>query len=68
VKIHRDWKPLVRELRDAGYEVRPGGRHYAIYRISDGQKVNQLPCTSSDRRALKNKRADLRRLGFLARA
>lgn len=65
MKIHRDWRPLVKELKLAGYVVLPGGNHYGIHRVSDGKKVNQLPSTPSDHRAVLNKRCDLRKAGIL---
>ena len=61
--IGKDWKPLVRELRAAGCEIETGGKHYTIKR--DGKTVGHLPISPSDRRALLNKRAQLRTAGVL---
>lgn len=62
--IHKDWKPLVRELRRAGYKVKPGSNHHRILN-KNGKFVAPLATTPSDHRALKNQRAQLRRNGIL---
>lgn len=67
-KLHRDFRPLVRELEALGFVVEPGGKHYLIKRISNGKTVGSLPRTPSDRRNILNTRSDLRRAGILPRA
>lgn len=65
MKIHKDWKPLVKEIRELGYDVVMGGKHLHIKKGT--QTVGHLPCSTSDHRALKNARAQLRNTGILPR-
>ena len=61
---NKDFKQFKKELRAAGaeFEIRNSGKGVII--LPDGKKYF-CPATPSDHRALKNIRADLRRLfGF----
>lgn len=58
-----DVRAMVGKLRDSGFKVEESGSgHLKVYG-PNGRLVSTLPKTPSDRRALKNARAQFRRLG-----
>jgi hypothetical protein len=67
-KVSSDWRPIVRELRAAGFELewRGRGQHVAVLR--DGKRVFTMPatCKRGEHRTIVNTRAQLRRLGLIA--
>jgi len=63
MSMNGDWKKLIRQLRQQGFEViqnRRGG-HMKVYQ--DGKLFSVMPATASDSRALRNQKATLRRKG-----
>lgn len=63
--IHKDLRPLVKELRKRGYTIaQTRGNHYGVYAAS-GTLLQVFAATASDHRAIKNLRADLRRKGMI---
>ncbi len=64
MKIPREWRKLVEQIRKNGYTVEPGGRHLTV-RNGEGKAVHFLPSTPSERRGLLNNCAELRRKGII---
>lgn len=62
-RIHKDMRPLVRELEANGCQVVPGGKHFIVLRGTT--RVATLPGSPGDRRNFLNNRAHLRRLGLI---
>lgn len=61
----KDLRPLVKQLKKAGYTVAPTkGGHYGVY-APDGALLQVFAASASDHRALKNLRADLKRKGMI---
>jgi hypothetical protein len=58
-----DYKKILKEVKRAGWSVTPGKRHLEI-RNPEGRRVATCASTPSDRRAVLNFRADLRRAGL----
>lgn len=61
----KDLAPILKSLRDQGFEVELARRrcHYKVRK--DGEVVGGLPSTPSDYRGLLNARAALRRVGWI---
>lgn len=59
---HRDdWNELLNQLREQGWTVQQRRKHYQLLG-PDGQ-ILHMPVSSSDWRALRNARSQLRRAG-----
>lgn len=66
LKIHRDYRDIVKELKANGFEVIRARRRCHIHVLDiDGNLVAVFPATPSDHRALENTRAQLRRAGAI---
>ena len=66
--MHKDLRPIVKELRKRGYTVAPTrGGHYGIYSSEEtgGALLHVMVGTPHGQRWQKNLRADLRRKGLL---
>lgn len=63
-KLHKDLRPLVKQLKDLGFHIESGGKH-ALIKSIEGKVVGSLPLTPSDHRTMKNTISDLRRAGVL---
>lgn len=62
VSKRKEVSDFIKELRDAGYEVRLArSHHYKIY--DDGVLITTIPNTPSDKRWSMNARAQIRRRG-----
>jgi hypothetical protein len=62
---HKDLRPLVKQLKRGGYDVRQTkGNHWGVYAAS-GQLLVVFSATASDHRAVRNLRADLKRRGII---
>lgn len=59
--IGKDARKFVKQLEACGCVVVHGGKHLAI--LHQGRRVGTMSVSSSDRRALLNMRAALRRQG-----
>lgn len=65
MKIHKELRPIAKQVEEAGYTIICGGKHFKIKNVA-GKTVGQLPSTPSDgARAVKNVRTQLRRHGIL---
>lgn len=60
-RIDRDFRPLVEAAMKQGWELRDGTRHAQL--VAPDGRVQPIPGSASDHRAVKNFRAQLRRLG-----
>lgn len=67
VSARSPWKALIREIEASGEfkVVDTRTSHKKVVRVSGGALCS-IPGSPGDRRALLNKRAELRRLGVLA--
>lgn len=57
-----DWSNLRRRLKAQGFHIEQGGKHLRVSR--NGSLYVTLPVTPSDRRAIKNAEAQLRKIGY----
>jgi predicted RNA binding protein YcfA (HicA-like mRNA interferase family) len=58
-----DWKQLISTLEKLGYTFKRGGSgHWKVYK--NDAYITTMPHSSSDYRAIRNKKSDLRRLGI----
>jgi predicted RNA binding protein YcfA (HicA-like mRNA interferase family) len=63
--VHKDLRPLVKQLKKNGYTVaQTRGNHYGVY-APDGKLLQVIAGTTSDHRSMKNLKADLRRKGMI---
>jgi hypothetical protein len=63
--MHKDLRPIVKQLRKRGYTVAPTrGGHYGVY-DSDNVLLHVLVGTPHGQRWQKNLKADLKRKGLL---
>lgn len=65
IKIHRDFRPLVREMRARGYDVVLARSSHLHVVNSDGKFIASLSGSPSDRKACLAARTQLRRMGVL---
>lgn len=66
-RVHKDWRPLQRELKAHGFDIVPGGKHNHI-RSMTGKLIYTISVSPSCKHAIKNTRRDLVRMGVLPKA
>lgn len=66
-RVHKDWRPLQRELAKRGFTITPGGKHNHIRNI-EGKLVYTISVSPSCKHAIKNTWRDLARMGVLPKA
>lgn len=60
-----EWNDLRRNLEKLGYIFRMGGKgHWKMY-DQDNRLITVMPATTSDVRAIRNKKSELKRLGIV---
>ena len=63
--LKKDLHRIIEEIQRQGWRVRLGKKHFMAYPADPSQPPIGLPTTPSDRRALANIVADLRRRGAI---
>lgn len=66
MKVHRNLRPLVRDLKANGFQVVPGRGGHIHVRTREGKFVYAMPSSPSDIRGPLNARTDLRKMGALS--
>lgn len=62
--MHKDLRPIVKQLRRNGYTVEQGGKHLIVF-DQNGKRRYALPSTPGGGRWKQNLMADLKREGLL---